>query len=190
MGVNRTVLALLGLVSLTTVSCIPGTIRDTEVSPQTITTVDNANILTDPQGRVQLELLSGWEEAPEKTLHDSADLYAKQEDKELYLVVVGEASSAIATDDLREVAQNYRQLITEALDQVETVEAQNVGQISGYSAIQYEIRGTLDNKSIVYLHTTVSVDDMYYQVVAWTSADGYLRHREELQQIINSFSPV
>lgn len=183
-------LFVLLLAGLSVTSCIPGGTGDTEVSPQTIETIDDTNRLRDPSGQVEVELPSGWQEAPEKTLHDSADLYAQNEGEELYLVVVGESAAEVQAGSKELVAYRYRQLITDALDTSQDPVPTDAGQVGGYPAIQYEIRGSLDGKDIVYLHSTVFVEDTYYQVVGWTTAERYERNKEELQRIVNSFSQL
>ncbi|PSN16569.1 hypothetical protein C7271_20165 [filamentous cyanobacterium CCP5] len=193
MGVYQfalTGLTLLGI-CLGTASCLfAGDSQDTDISPQTIETIDNTSQLRDAEDRVRVVLPPGWQEAPEKTLHDSADLYAKHEDQELYLVVVGESRSAIQAGSEELIAYRYRQIILDALDDYREPTATQADAVGGYPTVQYEIRGTLDSNDIVYLHTTVFVDDQVYQVVGWTTAAKYERHRDELQEIISSFRPV
>jgi hypothetical protein len=42
---------------------------------------------------------------------------------------------------------------------------------------------------VAYLHTTVAMNDRYYQVVAWTPNSRYSQNVDEMQAIIQEFQP-
>lgn len=193
MGVYRHGLigsALLGL-CLSLTSCLfANDIEDTDASPQIIRSVDDTNQLVAAEEDLLVVLPEGWQEAPEKSLNASADLYAQNPDEDLYLVVVGESEASIQAGSEELIAYRYRQLILEALDSYQEPTATQADSVGGYPTIQYEIRGRLDDQEVVYLHTTVFVEDMVYQVVGWSDEAGYAQHQDELQRIISSFRPV
>lgn len=183
-------LMLLGTAIGTTGCLFADPVEDTDASPQIIRTVDDSNQLIAEAEDVQVILPQDWQEAPENSLHDSADLYAENEADDLFLVVVGEPQSAIQTGSEDLIAYRYRQLITQALDDYENPRPTQADAVGGYPTIQYEIRGTLDDNEIVYLHTTVFVEDMVYQVVGWTTESAYADHQDELQEVISSFRVI
>lgn len=146
--------------------------------------------LQDGEGQFQVRLPSNWEPSSDQSLNASADLRAMNRRNDIYFVAIAEPTSAVQANGLEGNAQIYRQLLISALDQGGTETPTGVTQFNGYPAVQYEIRGQVQGTPIVYLHTTVAVEDQLYQLVAWTPADQYPDNQEEMQNIILSFDAV
>lgn len=154
-------------------------------------TLIGGNILQDAQQDVQVKLPSGaWKPAPPDTLNDSAELYAFNPKADLYFLVLGEKEASTRLYDLDSNAAEYRKILSASLDGTPTEKRGEVSQFNGYPAVQYEINGLIGETPVTYLHTTVQVNDMYYQVVAWTNADNFPAHREEMQSLITSFRKI
>ncbi|HIK44848.1 MAG TPA: hypothetical protein IGR64_08145 [Leptolyngbyaceae cyanobacterium M65_K2018_010] len=139
---------------------------------------------------VRLRLRRGWQAAPAKTLHPSADLQAYNPGQEIYLLVLGESNTSVAPGNLEDQASRYVQLLKGGFQQVISNEARtSVERVSNFPAVQYEVRGEVLGKSVAYLHTTVQMDDHYYQVVVWTPNDLHAANAEEMRAIVQEFGP-
>ena len=184
-----------GLLSLTLIGCSDPASTDaetgaTEVSPQVVRRTLRGRTLRDASQRVQVQLPRGWEPAPSGTLHDSADIYARNVDERLYLLVVSENDSNVQRFGIDDNAHEYRMLLANALDSPPELTRTDVNEINGPSAVQYEISGRVDGVAVVYLHTTVVVEDTYYQIVTWTEESRFPIAEEEFQEVIGSFRTI
>ena len=102
-------------------------------------------------------------------------------------MVLAEDSTGLETFTLTDNSSAYRRLLAESLDQSEGQSPTGVTSVNGKNAVQYEIRGVVDNQPMVYLHTTIVGESSYYQVIGWTKAENYDTRRTELQTVIESF---
>ena len=62
-----------------------------------------------------------------------------------------------------------------------------VDSVNGLDAVQYELQGEIFGAEAAYLHTTVELNDRYYQVVAWTPTERFNENYDEMQNIIQEF---
>ena len=164
---------------------------DTEepVETQTLSTDSDDTVLLNSEAGLELTLPSAWSE--DERLHESAELQASDTNNELYIVVVAEEDRTLNRLGLRENAENYRRLLTNQLQSLEDASPTDVAFIGDNFASQYEIRGRVDeNTPVVYLHTTVVIENRYYQIVAWTTPAQYNAHKSELQTITQTFREV
>ena len=135
---------------------------------------------------VQLTVSEGWNNVQE--LRPDADLYVAHEEREMYVLVLADARrSEVGNFDLADNSATYRRTLAGELSQVQPQAVTGVTSVNGLDAVQYEVRGRVDNVPIVYLHTTVEGEVNYYQVVAWTTVDNYGTAKDELQTVIQSF---
>ncbi|MEA5451400.1 hypothetical protein VB780_22670 [Leptolyngbya sp. CCNP1308] len=137
---------------------------------------------------VQVRLQPGWTAAPSGTLHNNADLEAYNLDDRMFLVVLGENREAVAPGNLEEQANVYLQILKGGFSQVIANQARtDVERISGFPAVQYEVRGDLSRSQVAYLHTTVEMGEEYYQVVVWTPDDLRMANADAMQAIVEEF---
>ncbi|MEM1238519.1 MAG: hypothetical protein AAGI45_01625 [Cyanobacteria bacterium P01_H01_bin.26] len=155
-----------------------------------IQNLSNGRKLLENEDRgVQLTVGDGWNNVQD--LRPDADLYVAHEDREMYVLVLADARrSEVGNFDLADNSATYRRILAGELSQVQPQAATGVTSVNGLDAVQYEVRGRVDNVPIVYLHTTVEGDVNYYQVVAWTTAEDYSAARPELQAVIESFRGI
>ena len=138
---------------------------------------------------VQLTVSEGWNNVQE--LRPDADLYVAHEEREMYVLVLADARrSEVGNFDLADNSATYRRTLAGELSQVQPQAVTGVTSVNGLDAVQYEVRGRVDNVPIVYLHTTVEGEVNYYQVVAWTTAEDYSAARPDLQAVIESFRGI
>ncbi|QQE67021.1 hypothetical protein GFS31_37270 [Leptolyngbya sp. BL0902] len=137
-----------------------------------------------------LSLRRGWQMAPPQTLHPNADLQAYHPGQAIFLVVLGESKTSVASGTLEQQALQYLQIMRRSFDQVTSPESRTgVAQISSYPAVQYAFQAAVRGESVAYLHTTVEMGEYYYQVVAWTRADRYPANADEMRAIVQGFGP-
>ncbi len=139
-----------------------------------------------PDGDMQITVPEGWKE--DRQLNDQAQLQAANLDKELYLIVLSEAKADLPTDmNLVRHSEITRSIVVENLSNAEVTGPTSVTRVGEYPAVQYEIRGTLKDINVLYVHTTVETGDRFNQILAWTLPDNYDSSKEELQRTISSF---
>ncbi|MEM8614368.1 MAG: hypothetical protein AAGF93_20295 [Cyanobacteria bacterium P01_H01_bin.105] len=143
-------------------------------------------LLKNEESDVQLTLPEGWVDV--QTLRPDADLYVAREDRTMYVLVLADPKrSEISAFNLADNAVQYLSFLDRGLSQEQPETATNVTSLNGLNAVQYEVQGNVDNLPVVYLHTTVEGENNYYQVVAWTTAQGYPAAKDELLDVIGSF---
>ncbi|MGD1856808.1 MAG: hypothetical protein ACFB2W_21445 [Leptolyngbyaceae cyanobacterium] len=142
--------------------------------------------LTNENSDIELTLPDGWVDV--HNLRPDADLYAAHEDRTMYVMVLSDPKqSEVGTFSLANNSDQYLSFLDRGLTQEQAEVPTTMTSLNGLDAVQYEVRGRVDNLPIVYLHTTVEGDDNYYQVVAWTTAENYGSAKGELQTVIQSF---
>ena len=85
------------------------------------------------------------------------------------LVVLTERKADLADVDLKGFAELVIDGVTRELQSVTVSEPRTI-TIGDRPAIQYEVRGTLEQITAVYLVTCVEGREDYHQVLAWTLA--------------------
>lgn len=160
--------------------------RDSASSTGDELIVSGPAVLTNTTTNVSIEVPEGWQKMGED-MRQSHDIYAAQPSGQLYATVLSEDDSGLRRFGLEDNSEQYRQLIRDELDSFEGETRTSVNSIDGLPALQYELRGTVDGQSVIYLHTTVEGTDGYYQVVGWTTADGYRENKEVLEEVVESF---
>ena len=143
-------------------------------------------LLRNEESDVQLTLPEGWVDV--QSLRPDADLYVAREDRTMYVLVLADPKrSEIATFSLDNNAIQYLSFLDRGLSEEQPEVETDMTSLNGLNAVQYEVRGNIDNVPVVYLHTTVEGETSYYQVVAWSTAADYANARGELQDVIESF---
>ncbi len=162
----------------------------TEMSNQFMSRSVRGNHLVSKMLPVRLRLRRGWQAAPANVLHDSADLQAYNPDADIFLLVLGEQRANVAAGSLDEQASRYVQIMKTGMTQVLANESRtDVSSVSTSPAVQYQLRGEVLGKSVAYLHTTVELDENYYQIVVWTPDDRQAANLGEMQAIVQGFGP-
>lgn len=137
-----------------------------------------------------VRLRRGWQMAPPQSLHPNADLQAHHPGQDIFLVVLGESKASVTPGTLEQQAIQYLQLMRMGFDQVTSPESRTeVNQVGDFPAVQYEFQANVRGESVAYLHTTVEMEDDYYQVVVWTSANRQSTNIDEMRAITQSFGP-
>jgi hypothetical protein len=145
--------------------------------------------LVSKESAVRLRLPRNWRPVPDNNLHPTAEIQAYNPNREIYVIVVGEDQANVAfSGDLNQQARAYLQLLKGSLDQVLSQEnPTEVTSVNGANAAQYDLSGAIYNTEVAYLHTTVAMNNRYYQVVAWTPNDRFPENIDEMKAIIQEF---
>ncbi len=136
----------------------------------------------------QITLPLGWQ--PEESLNALATLQASKRWNELYVIAHSFDKENFADIGLQEYSDLFVELFQENLMNPEVSGPTEVTTINGYPAVQHEVRGTVNNLNIVYLHTIIETPENFHEVVAWTSPSRFDDYRAELQQVVQSFQEV
>lgn len=146
-----------------------------------------SKVITDAAHTFQLTVPAGWE--LKSDLNDQADLQAGSFLASLYVIVIKGDKRDMSGMTLEKHSQTTREFLVEKLSEVDTSEPKHL-TIDGKPALQYEIRGVLDNTRIVYLHTTVESSTHFYQIVAWTLPTRWEKDHETLEKVTEYFKEL
>jgi hypothetical protein len=144
-------------------------------------------VLKSIDGQTQIVLPGGWKAY--RKLNDAAELQAANLGKNLYILVLTESKDDFDRISLKQHSAITRDSLLKSLTAPEVMGPKEL-TVSGYPALQFEIRGQIDNTKICYLHTTVETAQNFHQILAWTSKSGFEKNKMELQQVINSFREI
>jgi DnaJ-class molecular chaperone len=148
---------------------------------------DPGTVLVDPEKTIQISIPSGWKE--DRDLHDSAELQASNRKKELYVIVLSESKEDFQDMTLDRHSEITRATLVKSLTEPQTSAATTL-KVNGHPAVQYEIRGFINNLSVIYLHTTVETEKNIHQILTWTLKSMYDKNKPALQKVTESFKEV
>ncbi len=166
--------------------CLSRGDRDSSQSVESDQAAVGPSDLENTETNVQITVPDGWRVVRDE-LRRTDDIYAAYPPEQLYAAVLSESAAVLNQFDLENNAVQYRRLIRSELDDFEGETRLGTPSIDGKPAVQYEIRGRVDGVPVVYLHTTIKGADSYYQVVGWTTEDGYQDNKDTLKAIVSSF---
>lgn len=179
-------LSLLALVGLTGCDRTGDRIRDVTGAISSQNLSSDRKLIENEESGVRLTVPAGWENV--KELRPDADLYVGNEEEQTYVLVLAESKGSIDVFSLADNSTQYRRILARRLGGTPQPQLptpmESIGELS---ALQYEIRGQVNNQPVVYLHTTIEGESNYYQVIGWTTAANYPEAKEELQMVIDSF---
>lgn len=142
-----------------------------------------ANLIEAPDQSSQVVLPEGWE--PTTDLNPQAQIQAENPEQQIYLIVRAQPRAALGSLTKEQFSERSRQLLTEQLTQVEQKgPSEKVTQVGQFSALQYEIRGSLNSIGVVYLHTIVETPEYFTQILTWTAPANFQQNEAEMQTLI------
>ncbi len=144
-------------------------------------------VLTSKDGGSQITIPASWKE--ETTLNMEAVLQASDAVNEMYVVVLENSKQDF--EDMR--VEKYSELTRATL--MERITSPQMGTpssliINGYPAIQCEIRGTVQNVRIAYLHVAAESPNHFYQILTWTLPSRFDKNRAQLEEVTRSFKEI
>ncbi|WP_068509701.1 hypothetical protein [Leptolyngbya sp. O-77] len=141
--------------------------------------------LISDDGQIAITLPSGWVKDDE--LNDRAQLEASNRAAQMYLIVLTQPKAEFRGMQRETYAEITRGYLTRRLEKSEVSGPTNVSQVGGNPAVQYQVRGSLNNIDVLYLHTVVETPTRFAQILAWTPPADFEKNQPTLQQVIQSF---
>lgn len=135
-------------------------------------------------GKIKVTVSGMWTKLPE--LNKQATLQVGYKSKEMYLIVITDAKTAVGDLTLEQHHQLTRDRMLQKLKNASTSEPVAL-TIDSHPAMQDELRGTKDGTNVVFLHTTVDDSDHFQQILAWTPKSRWQQQNELLREITGSF---
>lgn len=141
--------------------------------------------LVSEDGQTAITLPTGWVRDDE--LNKRAQLEASNRTEQMYLIVLTQPKAEFQTMQRDAYAEVTRGYLTRRLEQSEVSGPTPVSQVNGNPAVQYQVRGSLNDIDVLYLHTVVETPTRFAQILAWTPPADFEKNQATLQQIIQSF---
>lgn len=119
-------------------------------------------------------------------LNDAAEIQAGSKKDEAYLIVLNELKDDLAGWNLE---KHSRVTLGRLLGNVAypTITGPKSLTINNSPAVQYEIRGAVDDLNLIYIHTTIDGPKYFSQILAWTLPSKSDAVRPQLLQAITTF---
>jgi hypothetical protein len=143
-------------------------------------------VVKSPDGSLRVTKPRGW--TVDRELHDDAGITISNEAKEAYFIVISEYK----TDFERTMTYTGHSVLTREFmrdglfDYAEYSGPTSV-EINHMQGVQYEITGSVDGLSIVYLHTTLESHTYFHQLIAWSLPSMYPGNKRVFEEILESF---
>ena len=135
-------------------------------------------------GKLKFTVSGMWTKVPE--LNKEARLQVGYKRKEMYLIVISDAKSAVGNITLEQHQQLTRDRMLQKMKNASATQPVPLN-IDGHPALQDEVRGAPGRTEIAFLHTTVDDGDHFQQILAWTLKSRWQEQNEQLREITNSF---
>ena len=135
-------------------------------------------------GKLKVTVSGMWTKVPE--LNKEARLQVGYKSKEMYLIVISDAKSAVGNITLEQHQQLTRDRMLQKMKNASATQPVPLN-IDGHPALQDEVRGAPGRTEIVFLHTTVDDGDYFQQILAWTLKSRWQEQSEQLREITNGF---
>ena len=144
--------------------------------------------LTSSDGTTQLTLPGGWRE--EKEMNDSAILQAASRFQEMYIIVIKEHKQDYHEGaTLQEFTELSRTSLMTTVKEPQATEP-IAAPIGAYSAMEYQLAGSVDKIKVKYICATVETPNHYYQVLTWTLPSRFAKNEATLRQVMQSFKEL
>lgn len=185
-------MAVLAVVALSLGSCdVLSSGENSRSANQYVSQSMGSSALVSTTAPARLSLRNGWQAAPANTLHPSADMQAYHPGQDMFLLVLAEPVSAVPSGNLEDQASRYLDLMESGLDRVLSDRRRTqVDRVSNFPAVQHEIQGEVLTRSVAYLHTTIQMDERYYQVVVWTPESRFIANAADMRAVVQGFGPA
>lgn len=148
--------------------------------------VEASTVITAVDGQSRVTVPGGWRELND--LHDDAELQAGDRGQNQYVVVLTEDKADLDMD-LATYADTVLNGLAGDIEDARVSEPRSL-TINGRSAVQYEVRGTVNGIKVVYWMTDVEGTRNFFQVLGWTAQSKAEQNGPALQTIVESFEEV
>jgi len=140
-------------------------------------------------GRIQLHLPSGWSEA--QLPGSIGKIQAKATFKDAYCSVISESKQDLKHNSIQDYARSILAIeVGKAKLKDRTVSDAKDLKVGDYPAVQYEVRGTVNNINVVYVKTFIETPTRWNQVLCWSTPSKVDNARGDFQAIYESFKEL
>ena len=136
--------------------------------------------------KTQITVPAHWDKLE---LNDAAEIEVGNPGDEAYLIVLNEAKEDLYGWNLEKHSRVTMGKLLAGMT-FPTISAPKAITIRKSPAVQYEIRGAVDNLNLVYIHTTVDGPKYFSQILAWTLSSKADTIKPQLLEAINTFREV
>lgn len=144
-------------------------------------------VVKSKDGKTQLTVPSTWSE--DSTSNPTASLQVVNSLSGMYAAVVTESREDFKTVALEKVTDVVRAQQGKRIEGATFTEPVQT-TINGYPAMQYEVRGTIQNVNLAYLNTVVETPDNIHQILTWTLQSKFDANKPTLAEVAQSFKEV
>jgi hypothetical protein len=140
--------------------------------------------ISSDDGKLKVTTSGFW--VKRSDLNKQASLQAARPDKEMYVIVISDPKSNVGNMTLEQRHQAARDHKLQQMNNSSASVPVPV-TIDGHPALQDELSGTENGKTLTFLHTTVDEGDSFRQIIAWTLKSRWQKGNGELREVTRSF---
>lgn len=131
---------------------------------------------------------------PATELHTDASLQYKNEEKDIYTIVIDENKNEMQNYNLKYNLDTYFKAVA-SQPFVESIEHGKISapvkrQINGSTAMVAEITGDINQNPVYYKIAVIETNNSFYQILTWTSAGNKESYTHDIDQTIDSFKEL
>ena len=119
-------------------------------------------------------------------LNDSAEIQIGNEEDEAYLIVLNELKEDLYGWNLDKHSRVTLGNLLSTLSFPSVTGPKSI-KVGGSPAVQYEVKGAMQGRNIVYIHTTVDGPKYFSQILAWTLPSKAEATKPQLIEAVNTF---
>lgn len=134
-------------------------------------------------GALEMKVPESWNKV--SNLNQAAALQAADPAKEAYGLVVADAKAPLGGIKLGKFADTESQKLFQAIAD-RRLSGPKLFTVNGKEALQYELRGVVDNLPVVYLYTFAETSDRFLKVLTWSLASSFDKNKKSLQDVTAS----
>lgn len=156
-------------------------------------TSNNDNVSTNEiistDGKIQLTATEEWIE-PQELLSSDAILSIMTKSEDMFFIIIPDSKEYFSDDT--SLSDYYSIVLNNMSSSVNNYYASDPldNILNGYKSLKFEISGDITKIKIVYLVTLIETEDCFYQVIGWASESYFQEHKEQLNNIVDSFKIV
>jgi hypothetical protein len=119
-------------------------------------------------------------------LNDNAEIEVGNEEDEAYLIVLNELKEDLYGWNLDKHSRVTLGTLLATLS-FPTVTGPKPIKVGSSPAVQYEVKGAMQGRNIIYIHTTVDGPKYFSQILAWTLPSKADATKPQLLEAVNTF---
>jgi hypothetical protein len=129
---------------------------------------------------------SSWK--VETELNDDASIQIAKEADEKYVIVIKDSKELLEEDmQLSEYADLVKSTFESSITNVDSSEAKET-TVDGNPALYFDISGEANDLDVSYMYTCVETSDSFYQIMGWTLTSMLDDNKDEILDVMNSFT--